>query len=109
MKVFSLSMLILGGFVGAGFASGREIAFYFSSYQKYSVIGIVVAVVVLFLLMNIFLFLSNYFDSFKSFIDRYFGKYSLVVNVLFAVVLLILVGAMFAGTIELSKEQESFK
>ena len=104
MKVFSLSMLILGGFVGAGFASGREIAFYFSSYQKYSVIGIVVAVVVLFLLMNIFLFLSNYFDSFKSFIDRYFGKYSLVVNVLFAVVLLILVGAMFAGTIELSKE-----
>lgn len=102
MRVFSLVALLLGGFIGAGFASGREIANYFSLYQKYSNLSIILSCILLFLLLVVFLLLSGEFTSFKCFIDKYFGKVSWLVNLLFAGVLIIIISAMFAGTTALS-------
>ena len=97
MRVFSLTMLILGGFIGAGFASGREVANYFSRFQEYSILAIVVAVIILFFLVYLFLILSDRFNGYIGFINQYFGRLGGLVNFLFAVSLLIIIASMFAG------------
>jgi len=104
MKVFSLIMLIVGGFVGAGFASGKEVACYMSSLGNMSWIAIIIVCILLFLLLQFFLTLSYKFKNFKHFILYNFGKGAVIINILFALSLLILISSMFAGSAVVANE-----
>jgi len=103
MKVLTLVFLIFGCFLGAGFVSGKEIATYFSKFGKFSPVAIIFAGILLFLLIYFFLRLSNKTNSFSKFILFYFGKYGLIINILFAICLFILTSSMLAGSITIAK------
>ena len=103
MRVFSLVMLIVGGFIGAGFASGREIATYFSKFGKASYLGVIIAMLILFLLVYFFLMLSEKFNSFGDLIKSIFGKFSRFINLLFIMCILIIVSTMIAGSGEVAQ------
>ncbi len=102
MRVFVLTSLILGCFFGAGFISGKEISAYFSIYGVYSYIAIILSCIVLFFLLQFFLNMSVRLKNFSQFVRYYFGKLGGVVDVLFAICLLILVGSMLAASGEVS-------
>jgi len=97
MKILSLVFIILGYFLGAGFISGKEIASYFSVYGEFSVLGIVISAIILFFLILLFLNLSDKVNNFGAFVEKYFGKFSKLINFLFAVCILIVTSSMFAG------------
>lgn len=98
MRVILIVFSILGCFLGAGFVSGREVAGYFSVFGKYSIIGILFLTIILFLLLILFMVIANKVDNFKHFVNIYFGKYSFIMNFLFAFTMLIFMGSMIAGT-----------
>lgn len=97
MRVFLLVMVILGSFLGAGFASGKEIVTYFSRFGGASYFGVATCVVVLFFLLLFFFWLSQKVDGLDGLTQKYFWGYGKVIKTLFAVCILILVSAMFAG------------
>lgn len=103
MKIVSLVFMILGCFLGAGFVSGKEVATYFSVFGKYSILGILILGVLIFLLLSFFLYLSNKVENFKEFIDKYFGKKSGILTFLFSFSMLIFIGSMFAGNLVLAE------
>jgi len=102
MKVLSLVFMILGCFLGAGFVSGREIASYFSRFGNYSWLGIIFAGLIFFGCLFLFLQLSNKANNFTHFISIYFGKFGLIITILFSLCLFILISSMMAGTISIS-------
>ncbi len=97
MRVFLLVMMILGGFLGAGFASGKEIVTYFCAFGGASYLAIAVCTVLIFLLMLFFFWLSKKVDGLDGLIQKYFCGYGGVLKTLLAFCILILVSAMFAG------------
>lgn len=97
MRVFLLVMVIMGSFLGAGFASGKEIVTYFSVFGGASYFGVATCVIVLFLLLLFFFWLSQKVDGLDGLIQEYFFGYGKTIKILFAVCILILVSAMFAG------------
>jgi len=103
MKVIYTIFMILGCFLGAGFVSGREIAFYFSKFGEDSYLSICVASILLFLLILYFLRLSKVTNSFDKFCKAYFGKFAIVSEWLFAICVLTYISSMFAGTMELAE------
>lgn len=90
-------MVILGSFLGAGFASGKEIVTYFSRFGGASYFGVATCVVVLFFLLLFFFWLSQKVDGLDGLTKKYFWGYGKVIKILFVVCILILVSAMFAG------------
>ena len=92
MRVFSLVFMILGSLLGAGFVSGKEIATYFSTYGRFSVLGIFLLTILIFLLLIFFLSISNKVSSFREFVFKYFGKQGDFLNFLFAFTMLIFIG-----------------
>ena len=103
MKVITGICLILGCFFGAGFVSGREIAFYFGRFGWESVIAIVVSMLLFFMLTTFFFTLSKDSDNFYSFSNKYFEKLSCLVNWLLVVCILIISSSMLAGTKSLAE------
>lgn len=97
MRVFLLVMMILGGFFGAGFASGKEIVTYFCAFGGASYWGIATCVIVFFLLLLFFFWLSQKVGGLDGLIQEYFCGYRKFIKILFAICILILVSAMFAG------------
>lgn len=98
MKVIAGVSLILGCFFGAGFVSGREIAFYFGRFGCWSILSIIVSVILFFLLTLFFFRLSDSSKSFSDFSVKYFGKASNIVNWLLCFCILIISSSMLAGT-----------
>lgn len=103
MKVLYMVFMILGCFIGAGFVSGREIACYFSTFGKYSFLGVIIAIILMFLLIYFFFRLSCSCSSFDSFVCTYFSKSGKVINWLFALCLFILSSSMFAGSLAIAE------
>ena len=103
MKVLYMIFMILGCFFGAGFVSGREIACYFSTFGKYSFLGVIIAIILMFLLIYFFFRLSCSCSSFDSFVCTYFSKSGRVINWLFALCLFILSSSMFAGSLAIAE------
>ncbi len=103
MKVLYMVFMILGCFMGAGFVSGREIACYFSTFGKYSFLGVIIAIILMFLLIYFFFRLSCSCSSFDSFVCTYFSKSGKVINWLFALCLFILSSSMFAGSLAIAE------
>jgi len=98
MKIISGISLILGCFLGAGFVSGREIAFYFGRFGLSAVLSIVLTVILFFVLVLFFFFLSNKTQDYKEFSSVYFGRCSSVFNWLLSICILIISSSMLAGT-----------
>lgn len=103
MKVLYMVFMILGCFMGAGFVSGREIACYFSTFGKCSFLGVIIAIILMFLLIYFFFRLSCSCSSFDSFVCTYFSKSGKVINWLFALCLFILSSSMFAGSLAIAE------
>ena len=95
--------MMLGCFFGAGFVSGREIAFYFARFGWASITSIVIATILFFVLIMFFFMLSNKCNNIDSFCQMYFGKVSKVVNWLLALCVLIISSSMLAGTSSLAE------
>lgn len=98
MRVLIGVCMIMGCFLGAGFVSGREIASYFSRFGESSIYAIIVAILLLFVLIFAFLFLSSKVSNSGDFCRFYFGKFHKVVHFLMSISVLIVLGSMFAGT-----------
>jgi len=97
MKVLSAVCVLLGCYLGAGFVSGREVAFYFSQYGKASYAGCLFCGLALFFLCMLFFNLPSFkigvFDG---------NKLSKGIGVLLAICVLIFNASMFAGTYALA-------
>ena len=97
MRVFLLLCTLLGGFLGAGFASGKEIAVYFGSYGESSYFAIIFASIFVFLFMLFFFWLSSCISGFDGLVHKYFPKKQGLIKILFSMCIFILVSTMFAG------------
>lgn len=104
MKVVIGTCMILGCFFGAGFVSGREISFYFARFGSNSILAIISATILFFLLTMFFFLLSNKMKNFSEFSDMCFGKYASAINILLSLCMLIISGSMLSGTRALACE-----
>lgn len=97
MRVFLLICLIMGSFLGAGFASGKEIITYFSVFGGASYLGIIFCAITFVFLLLFFFWLSHKVNGLDGLISIYFnGKFGFI-KWLFMLSILILVSTMFAG------------
>ncbi len=69
-KAFIISGVFISGLIGAGFASGSEILFYFSRYSKSGLLGIILTVLVFSLVEHMVLVRSRAFNAHS--VDSYF-------------------------------------
>lgn len=53
MQIITISTLILGSIIGAGFASGQEIKIFFSNFGIYGLIGMIVSIFFMTLVVNL--------------------------------------------------------
>lgn len=97
MRVFLLVSVIMGSFLGAGFASGKEVMTYFTFWGESSMLGIIIASITFFLGLSFFFWLSNKVDSMDKLFGEYFGRFDRVFRGLFSLCIFILVATMFAG------------
>ncbi len=97
MKVFLLTCIILGSFLGAGFASGKEIITYFSVFGGASYLGIIFCSLAFVILLLFFFWLSHKVKGLDGLISTYFYGSGGVIKWLFMLSILILVSTMFAG------------
>ncbi len=97
MRVFLLVSIIMGSFLGAGFASGKEVMTYFTFWGESSTLGIIIASITFFLGLSFFFWLSSKVDSMDKLFAEYFGRFNRVFRGLFSLCIFILVATMFAG------------
>ena len=71
-KAFIISGVFISGLIGAGFASGSEILFYFSRYSKMGFWGIILSVLIFSFIQYIVLIRSKTLKTFT--VDEYFRK-----------------------------------
>lgn len=97
MRVFLLICLIMGSFLGAGFASGKEIITYFSVFGGASYLGIIFCAITFVFLLLFFFWLSHKVNGLDGLIATYFSGHGKAIKWLFMLSILILVSTMFAG------------
>lgn len=103
MRVFLLVSVIMGSFLGAGFASGKEVMTYFTFWGGSSTLGIIIATITFFLGISFFFWLSSKVDSMDKLFSEYFGRFNRVFRGLFSLSIFILVATMFAGAGSIAK------
>ncbi len=92
MKSFSRISLIIGTVIGSGFASGKEIAVYFSRFGSWSYFFIALSVLLFFLVFNLIL------KNGETGIQKLEGsKFFLVLSIFIS---LVFTSSMMAGTIQ---------
>lgn len=103
MKTLKQSVLVgavmFGSIVGAGFASGKEVWFYFAQFGWVCFPLIALAGVLLFVLGYVFLEFGkrNGIESVQQMNNKLFGKYGIIGEIIFIFSNLILLASMFAG------------
>ncbi len=103
-KAFIISGVFISGLIGAGFATGSEILFYFSRYSRLGFFGIIISVfvfsIVLYAVTQRSKNLGTYtLDSyFSSIMNKYLSFFSTAISYLF---MLIIFCAMLSGSGEL--------
>ena len=90
MRDFGRIMLIIGTVIGSGFASGKEIAVFFSRFGSLSYVFIGLA---FFLFFGVFYWILSYGNKGMSKLNS--SKFFLILSV---VVSLVFTSSMFAGT-----------
>lgn len=103
-RAFIISGVFISGLIGAGFATGSEILFYFSRYSRLGFLGIILCVfifsVTLYAVTQRSKVLETYtIDSyFGSIMNKYLSFFSIIISYLF---MLIIFCAMLSGSGEL--------
>ncbi len=101
-NIFTLVCLILATIIGAGFASGKEIVVFFSSYGLISFTTITLSFFLFYFSVKLFL---NYSKTFKTknifeVNKQLFGKFSVIFNLCFLFSYCIVLAGMYAGIYE---------
>ncbi|MCL2540181.1 MAG: hypothetical protein FWE53_01960 [Firmicutes bacterium] len=99
-KSFLIGALLFGSVVGAGFASGKEILFYFARFGYISLIFVVLAVALFTYLGYVFLSLGRKFGltTVKETSSVLFGKYAGLAEFIMLFGNLVLLSSMLAGS-----------
>ena len=100
-EIFIIVLVIIGGLIGAGFASGQEIYSFFYSYGPQGIIGLFVTCILIGILINkilkiILKYEINNYDEFLSKLIKN-KKIIKVVNIILNILLLITFYIMIAG------------
>lgn len=96
------SFIAIGGVIGAGFASGREIYTFFGGKASATVIGITIFAVMFVFTLSAMLFGNKRkISSMNGFAIGLLGKRSYIVNVAFLFCFYVVMSAMLSGTEEL--------
>lgn len=111
-KAFIISGVFISGLIGAGFATGSEIYYYFAKFGKYGFFGIILSV---FLFSVVQFCVLNQSVRFKSFVlDNYLKNImpksmSLVISCFSYVFMLFILSAMLSGFGEMAYEMYGIK
>ena len=103
-KAFIISGVFISGLIGAGFASGSEILFYFARYSKFGFFGIILSVFIFSLVQYMVIIRSRTFKTHS--IDEYYLKImnkplALVSSLISYLFMIIIFSAMLSGSGEL--------
>lgn len=99
-KVFKIACVYTGTILGAGFASGKEIAGFFVKYGYFGIAGLIFAgMLFAFIGAKIMkITFENNINTYSEFADRIFGRYfGLIMQTIVFVFLFTLFSAMIAG------------
>lgn len=97
--VFTFVFVITGAIIGAGFASGREVLSFFSQYGFLSLIFILFAGLLFYLVFYVFAKIGNKLkpNSISDLTKNIFGKASIIVDLVFILSSFITLSSMLAG------------
>ena len=103
-KAFIISGVFISGLIGAGFASGSEILFYFSRFGKFGLLGVILAVLIFSIVQYMVIVRSKALGTYS--VDKYFSKImnkplAVISSVLSYIFMLIIFCAMLSGSGEL--------
>ncbi len=103
-KAFIIIGVFISGIIGAGFASGSEILFYFSRYSKFGFFGIILSVLIFSLVEYMVIIRSGALKTYS--IDEYYHKImnkplALVSSLISYLFMIIIFSAMLSGSGEL--------
>ena len=100
-NVFTITLLIIGALVGAGFASGQEIYSFFYSYGIIGVAGLIItcSLISLVIYKSLKIICENEIDNYDEFLKKFIKneKISQIVNIILNTLLLITFYIMIAG------------
>lgn len=100
-KVFSLVWVIIGTFIGAGFASGKEIATYFARFGFFSIVLAIIAGFLFYVFMKNCLMIGKNMGQGKYVYKKCFGKFAGIIKILIIIATFITIGSMIAGAYEI--------
>jgi len=103
-KAFIISGVFISGLIGAGFASGSEILFYFSRYSKMGLWGILLCVLIFSFVQYMTISRSHSLKTFT--IDDYFSKimnkpFFMISSIISYIFMIVIFCAMLSGSGEL--------
>ena len=99
-KAFIVSGVFISSIIGAGFASGNEILFYFSKFGKFGLFGILLTVMLFCVLQYLILSQSNAMGTtnFDEYLNNIMGKYPAVfISVCAYTFMIFIFSAMLSG------------
>ena len=76
--ILKVLFVIIGTFIGAGFASGKEIYLFFFSYGTNGIIGIIISIIIIGIVVykTLNIVKENNINTYKEFLDTIIGKKS---------------------------------
>ncbi len=103
-KAFIISGVFISGLIGAGFASGSEILFYFSRFSKSGLLGVILAVLIFSIVQYVVIVRSKTLGTYS--VDEYFSKImnrplAIISSALSYIFMLVIFCAMLSGSGEL--------
>ena len=100
-EIFTITLVIIGALIGAGFASGQEIYSFFYSYGIMGLIGIIVTCILISLIIykTLWIICKNNIEDYNEFLKIFIknSKVTRVINIILNVLLLITFYIMIAG------------
>ena len=90
-EIFTITLVIIGALIGAGFASGQEIYSFFYSYGIMGIIGIIVTCILISLIIykTLWIICKNNIEDYNEFLKIFIknSKVTRVINIILNVLL----------------------
>lgn len=100
-EIISITLVIIGALVGAGFASGQEIFSFFCLYGLYGVFGIILMCILMYILIykTLKIIYLNKIDNYNEFLKLFLkeNKANKIINIIINILLLFSFFIMVAG------------
>lgn len=100
-STFGLIWVMIGTFIGAGFASGKEIATYFSRFGFFSIFLALIAGFLFYIFMRTCLMVGKNIGAVGGVYKSCFGKFGLPIKITIVIATFITIGSMLAGAYEI--------